>query len=388
MKKIKYILMVLLATFLLAPSSWATQGNQYAVEIKSIEQEAITGDTEETAAPSFSGLEMNLNVSFVSPSDSITYKIVIQNNTSTEYILSEETPFDNSEYVTFAYELDDTTLEANGEAAVHITLTYTSAAPASYTASNRAVIKLTNAQGDEVNPNTSDSSRKLLLITVACAAVTLALVSLFSRRRHTAKRGIFGLVLALCVIPLIASAAEALALTVNVEIAITEKKYTVTYLGGYRSEFYSVSTYSFLPQDCGDYRIYINEQTAANEYRLCAYPIYESGSYAAGERVNLEEVSFDYIDINGTDGCELIDDYTVLCPEDEIIRMRDDGSIWHYDTEMGERYGITYNPDDKDVMNFSNSYIDEWASSGYMYVRTPNAFTMPAHDVVFGIITK
>ena len=389
MKKLKYILAVFLAAFILAPSTMATGAtSQYAVEIISVDREDISGDAVETAAPDVAGLEMTFSTSFTSLSDSIKYKVTIKNNTDTEYLLSEETPFSDSDYITFAYDLDDTLLEGNGEAVVHVTLTYTYVAPANYTATNRAVIKLTDKQGNTVNPNTSDASRSFLLILAACAAIALAFVMLFSRRRRFAWRGIFGLVLAICVIPLVASAIETLSLTVNVNIAITEKKYAVSYIGGGQSDYYKVSDYSFLSSDCGDYTVYVGEQTADNEYRFCKYPIYESGSYAAGERVNLEEVTFNYIELNNTDECTIIDDYSAICPESQIIRKSYDPDVWSYNTRIGERYGITYNPDDKDVMSFDDAFSDHWADSGYLYLSSPNAFTMPAHDVVFEYLTK
>lgn len=376
MKKLKYILAVFLAAFILAPSSMASEAtSQYAVEIISVDQEDVTGDAVETAVPDVAGLEMTFNTSFTSLSDSIKYKVTIKNNTDTEYLLSEETPFSDSDYITFAYDLDDTVLEGNGEAVVHITLTYTYVAPANYTATNRAVIKLTDKQGNTVNPNTSDASRSFLLILAACAAIALAFVMLFSRRRRFAWRGIFGLVLALCVIPLVASAIETLSLTVNVNIAIAEKKYTISYLGDNGYSWYSTATYEFAEGDCmesygGVTAIYVGTKTAANQHRYCRNPILEKGPYSAGATVSAETITFQWIGMVDSLACTDEADGSIICPASQIMNYSGGRDYWSYSIVA---------PDDIEVMNFSDAEVE----GVKLYIFSPASFTMPSHDVLF-----
>ncbi len=382
MKKLKSILVAILAVLALAPNTFATGVSSRAVEIKSIEPEIMAGNPT-VSEPTFDGLEMSLNVSFSAPNDSVKYKITIQNNTDTEYELSEETPFDDSEYVTFDYELENDTLVAQGEAVVYLTLTYASAVPASeigdsgYAVNNKATIKFTDQNGGTVNPNTADSSRSSMVITLIATTIAFAFIMLFSRRRSFAKRGIFGLILALCVIPLIASAAEKLSLDVNVHISIDAPKYEISYRGSRGYKWYSTAKYEFTDGHCMDSyygvtAIYVGTKTESNKYRYCEYPILKKGSYRAGATVSVEGITFTSIDMTDSIYCTDESDGSIICPTDQIMNHQYSIDYWIYTFSDSS---------DADVMNFSNA-IDYEAGIGLM-INLPSSFTMPRHDVRF-----
>ena len=382
MKKIKSILVAILAVLALAPNTFATGVSSRAVEIKSIEPEIMAGNPT-VSEPTFDGLEMSLNVSFSAPNDSVKYKITIQNNTDTEYELSEETPFDDSEYVTFDYELENDTLVAQGEAVVYLTLTYASAVPASeigdsgYAVNNKATIKFTDQNGGTVNPNTADSSRSSMVIALIAATIAFAFIMLFSRRRSFAKRGIFGLILALCVIPLIASAAEKLSLDVNVHILIDAPKYEISYRGSRGYKWYSTAKYEFTDGYCMDSyygvtAIYVGTKTESNKYRFCEYPILKKGSYRAGATVSVEGITFTSIGMADPIYCTDESDGSIICPTDQIMNHQYSIDYWIYTFS---------DSNDADVMNFSNA-IDYEAGISLM-IDLPASFTMPRHDVRF-----
>ena len=387
MKKLKSILVAILAVLALAPNTFATGVSSRAVEIKSIEPEIMAGNPT-VSEPTFDGLEMSLNVSFSAPNDSVKYKITIQNNTDTEYELSEETPFDDSEYVTFDYELENDTLVAQGEAVVYLTLTYASAVPASeigdsgYAVNNKATIKFTDQNGETINPNTADTSRNFIIIALVVATILFAFILLFSRRRSFAKRGIFGLILALCVIPFIASAAEKLSLYVNVHISIDLPKYEVSYRGDYSYDWYSVTKYKFAEGDCMDNysgvtAIYVDSKTESNKYQYCHYPTLKKGTYKSGATVPVEEITFTYIGMADPAYCTDEADGSIVCPTDQIMNHQYSETYWLY---------TFIDPSDENVMNFS----DAWDYENGVGLVTPasSSFTMPSHNIIFGIINK
>lgn len=92
MKKIKYLIFALLLSFVFIPNAFA-KGN---VEIKSIELDSKSDNTVVKKDPTFNGLEMNFGLAFKTKGDYAKYKIVIKNDTNTDYKITEDTSFNAS----------------------------------------------------------------------------------------------------------------------------------------------------------------------------------------------------------------------------------------------------------------------------------------------------
>ena len=102
MKKIKLLLFILFINVLFIPIAFA----EGEVKIKSIELDSKSTDTIVKSEPTFSGLEMNFDLSFKNPSDYAKFKIVIENTTDENYTISEDTSFNKSNYLTYTYEVE------------------------------------------------------------------------------------------------------------------------------------------------------------------------------------------------------------------------------------------------------------------------------------------
>ncbi len=392
MKKLKYIVMAILACFVLAPSTFATseEGETRAsgsVSITSITEVSKTDGVVINSDPTFSGLDMSFNVSFLEYSDHIEYEATVQNTTNADYIISDETAFSPNDYLTYTYQVDNPTLKAHGESKVRVAVDYTTEVPDAeltggvYQNSNQVVIKLLNEDGSEANPNTDDFiTPKYLVVVIVCAVVMLAFVLLFAKKRGRAKLGLFALTVALSVLPLLSFAAETIKLTINAEVSI-KKAYEVVYQFNLRgSSAYLKSTdYNLSEANCNKV-MYLGEVSDDNKYLQCNYPIKKDRSYAAGETVNIKEMQIEYLAINNNNECEMLDASTRLCSLNDVRSVQEDWGIWGYTKIASGSYKT--NDDDDTVMNFSNIWYNTWSSDGLILTDLPCTFTMPAHPVL------
>ena len=97
--KIKYLLFMVIASLF-------TFVNVYAADeigIKSITLIDKSVNTTINSAPTYSGLEMNFDVAFKQKDDYAKYKVIIKNDTNTDYALSLDSAFTSSEYITYTY---------------------------------------------------------------------------------------------------------------------------------------------------------------------------------------------------------------------------------------------------------------------------------------------
>ena len=119
MNKIKYIVIAVIFSILFIPNVYAKE----SIEIKSIELEEKSNNTTILSNPTFNGLDMNFNIAFKAKDDYAKYKVIIKNNTDNIYQISEETSFNDSEYIKYIYEVESE-LKAQDEAIIHVTITY------------------------------------------------------------------------------------------------------------------------------------------------------------------------------------------------------------------------------------------------------------------------
>ena len=394
MKKLKYIVVAILACFVLAPSSFATSEGQTRangfVGIVSVNEVDKTDGIVINSDPTFDGLSMGFNVTLLDESDFIKYEAVIRNESDTDYVISEEDTFNPNDYLTYTYQVENPSLKAHSESKVHIAVEYTTEVPDAeftggvYENKNKAIIKLLNEDGSEANPNTYDATTsKYIAGIIVCAVVFFAFLLLFAKKRGRVKLGLFGLTIALGALPLLSFAAETIELTVNAEVSITRG-----YEAAYQFDFPFFDAY-FKADDadldmsqttCDDV-IYVGEISEANKYQHCSLPIKKDRSYAAGETVNVKVMSIDYLKVRYTNYCEEISDGVSLCQQDGVELRHDEVDMWGYKKINDGPYKTS--EDDYDVMNFSNISFDGMAEGNlYLQLGMPCTFTMPTHPVL------
>ena len=101
MNKLKYVLFAVIISLFVVPYVKAD-----SISIKSIDLTEKSETTIINSEPTFSGLEMNYDLTFKNVNDYAMYRIVIENNTNKEYKVTENTAFKVSEYVTYFYTKD------------------------------------------------------------------------------------------------------------------------------------------------------------------------------------------------------------------------------------------------------------------------------------------
>ena len=380
MKNFKYIVFALIIGLIFIPNVFA-KGD---VEIKSIDLVSKSDNTTIKADPTFSGLEMNFDLAFKTKNDNAKYKVVIKNDTNTDYQISEDTSFNTSEYISYSYKADSV-LKAKGETTVYVTITYSKEVDSSllvdgkYSETNKAIVQLMNEDGTIVNPKTSTAN---VIILIALLIGTIIIVSLL-KKNHKLKYSTMILIIGIVSIPTVVFAIETIKLTMNVKVSI-EKGYEV----GYLINNYPVivkdselSSYNMVDSEC--LTLYVGTVSDDNKYNYCHGDIIKKDGrlYSAGETVQLKTIKLRYIDllsepIQQSPGVFLSTDGVVY--EDGF-----DIRGWEYNTNVSNAFGYLYSNNDKSLMNFRYYDFDSWDDHGYFVVSSPQSFTMPAHNVLF-----
>ena len=148
MKKIKYLFFAILLSIFLFPNVYAKD----SVYIKSITLDSSSNNTSINDKPTFSGLNMNFDLGFKEVGDYAKYKVVIRNDSNTDYNISEDTSFNTSDYIKYTYEVENK-LKAKSESIVYVTVKYNKKVDSSllvngkYIENNKAVVQLANKDG-------------------------------------------------------------------------------------------------------------------------------------------------------------------------------------------------------------------------------------------------
>ena len=225
-KYVSLLLIVVLFGIMFIPNVFADN----RVGIKSIELVEKSENTTINSEPKFNNLEMNFDVAFKSKDDYVKYKVVISNNTDIDYKVSEDTSFNDSQYMTYKYDVEKK-LKAKDETVVYVTITYSKEIDSSklvnnkYTESNKAIVQLLDEEGTLVNPNTS-SSIVMILINLCIVLFVSLLLFIKSRNKNIIS---LVLILGLSLIPITTYAVATLKLMINVNVEI-KKGYVVDYL--------------------------------------------------------------------------------------------------------------------------------------------------------------
>lgn len=376
MKKINYLIFALLLSFIFVPNVFA-KGN---VEIKSIELDSKSDNTVVKKDPTFNGLETNFGLAFKTKGDYAKYKIVIKNDTNTDYKITEDTSFNASEYITYKYNTDSL-VKAKDETTVYVTITYSKEIASSllvdgkYTENNKAIVQLIDKDGKVVNPKTN-TTNAIILVTLLIVSLVIVL-SL--KKKNKFKYSTLALIIGIASIPTFVSAVESLKLTMNVNVEI-EKGYRVDYLIRYPLllKDSEMDSYDMRYADCRT--TYVGSVSNENKYNICMHAIIKNSRlYAPGEQVQLPKITVKSISFDSQP--TQINENTYLFEDDSIVEK--DIYNYLYSYEMSEDYGYPILESDKTTMNFRTYDYDNWDEDGYFYVDAPQTFTMPSHDILF-----
>ncbi len=368
------------------------------VGIKSIELVDKSENTTINSEPKFNNLEMNFDVAFKAKDDYAKYKVVVSNNTSVDYNISENTSFNDSPYVSYKYEVNDE-LKANDEIVVYVTITYSKEIDSSkltdgkYSESNKAIVQLLDGNGNTVNPNTSSSIAMILINLFIVLFVSILLLIKFRNKKTIP----FVVILGLSLIPITTKAIETLKLTINVNVQI-EKGYRVAYLTSWYSLYLTedeLKEWDLSDATC-DAILNVMDGSSTKKYRYCQGQhaiIYKSSKlYSSGEKVDLNKIKIRHFDLSEYDSytgvpkhCSVdLNDSSILNCDSNIKEQLKEINYWYYDKPSLSSHNYPFFETDKDIMNFSAIDHDSWSSEyGYLKLKVPASFTMPDHDVLF-----
>ncbi len=395
MKRIKIILFALFISMLLIPSVYAKE----AIEIKSIEMEDKSENTTIKSNPKHNGLDMSFDIAFKTKDDYVKYKVVVKNNTDNIYQISEETSFNDSEYIKYRYEVEDV-LKAQGETTLHVTITYekevddTLLVDNKYSEETTASVQLLDEKGNVIKvPDTSKGMDvgTIILILILGIILVVTIVMLIIKGKKKKLKVLVGLLVGLSIMP-ISSAIETLKLNIDLKVEI-EKGYSVTYkidFDGYlKATEMSEIPYDLTGLKC-DYTYYNGEINDENKYLGCQGTIivYDNKLYTPGELVDIKTIEIPIYYLEPTTEETAVDgEQNTYQSEYEVNRSSGLYDCWKY-----SRYqNGSENPlpeEEIDILNPSNIVENNWNIQRYYWfaVQTPSTIIMPNHNITFELL--
>ena len=385
-KYLSLLIIVMLFGLMFIPSVFAHN----KVEIKSIDLVEKSENTTINSEPKFNNLVMDFDIAFKAQDDYVKYKVVVSNNTNVDYKISEDTSFNESQYMTYKYDVENE-LKANDKTIVYVTITYSKTIDSSkltngkYSESNQAIVHLLNKNGEVVNPNTA-STISMILINLFIVLFVSILLFIKFRGNKTIP---LVLILGLFLIPITTKAMETLKLTINVNVEI-EKGYEVAYFV-YDSVFLTDDELKnwIVSDGACDYTLNIVDGSNTKKYNYCSRGIYiDSKLYSVSDKVNLKTIKIRDFDLSEYDSdtgvpkhcSEDSNDSNILNCDSNIKEQFNDISYWFYTKTYSDRY--PFFETDKEVMNFNKIKNDYW-HLGYLGIESSASFTMPDHNVAF-----
>ena len=369
------------------------------VGIKSIELVDKSENTIINTEPKFNNLEMNFDVAFKAKDDYVKYKVVVSNNTSVDYKISEDTSFNDSPYMTYKYDVEKD-LKANDETVVYVTITYSKEIDSSklaegkYSESNKVIVQLLDKNGNTVNPNTSSSIVMILINLFLVLFVSILLLIKFKGNKVVPMM----LVLGLSLIPITTNAIETLKLTINVNVEI-EKGYRIDYAmytGVYLTDE-ELKDWDMSHAKTHDVYI-INDGSNTKKYSYYFGVLLYKGNelHYAGEKVDLETLKYRDLDTYGynfstgnyEDYCIYDSDTDIYTCDSRVEELYREKSYWDYGKYYSNEYNYPFFDTDKDVMNFSKCNDSNWNDYQELSFNAPISFTMPDHDVLFANVAS
>ena len=123
------------------------------------------------------------------------------------------------------------------------------------------------------------------------------------------------------------------------------------------------------------------------DYENClicsAILIKDKKSYAAGDRVNINNLNFNYFPYNNCTYDYDTEIYTCSTFESYAVSGINYGCIRSSGSSQSEYERVDCLDSDLDIMNFDSIHFNNWNSDRKVYLKIPNGFTMPDHSVMF-----
>ena len=203
--------------------------------------------------PTFDGLELNFDLAFEKVTESVKYKVNINNPTNKDYEIGTENKFSESNYITYEYSFDDedNILKANSDKTMYVTVRYDKELPSeeftngTFKEDNKAVIDLSNGVKDdpikEEVPTTTDKVEvpdTYTGLSICIVFAFIALLGYLSYNKLSNKRLLL-VIIPIILIPIIVNAYEKLEVKVNTHIEIKDSKNILEARNGSGSDLWS-----------------------------------------------------------------------------------------------------------------------------------------------------
>ena len=218
MKKIIAFLFLLFTPFLVKAAD---------VEIKSITEIGKTGDVVVNSDPTFDGMKINFDLAFTNVEDSVTYKVVIKNNTKEDLEIERDAQYGKDNYIKYEASFTDGTnvIKGNSEKEITIKASYDKEIPVEafdngvYNEKGTVSISFV---GEKENPGTA--------VFIPIAIITVSVVSIIAiiLAKHGMKKiSVSIVILTLIALPVIGNALRKISFDIEAKIFIQDRCYTL-----------------------------------------------------------------------------------------------------------------------------------------------------------------
>ena len=186
MKKIKTIILLLLLLIpFMVNAQTCDNGN---VKIKAIYRKDKTENVEELSNPTIDNKKINLNLKMSEVGDSITYKVLVQNQTNEDYELNESNILVNSEFFKYTLDTNDKVIKANTEKEIELKVVYNKEVDENkfvngvYTDNQDLAVSLSN---DNINTNPITKTNYVTIILFVLLMIQLILYFAWTKKTNS-----------------------------------------------------------------------------------------------------------------------------------------------------------------------------------------------------------
>ena len=225
----KYIRLLLLMILLLPVMVFAKdECDNSKIQIKSIEVSDKSILVEELSPPTTDGLKLGIDVSLSKPGDSITYKLVVDNKSNSDYSIKKEDIVSNSEYINYdvSYSDDSNIIKSHSNKDVYLKVSYDTEVPSDKL--NNGILKenqkvnvalLSEKRKDNILKNPETGTIFILSFVIIISSLYL----IFTKKQKNIK---YVLLFGVIFIPIITKAACAFPVVIDSNVTIDTRSAT------------------------------------------------------------------------------------------------------------------------------------------------------------------
>ena len=215
------LLFITFLVVLFVPNVYAA-GN---VSIESVELDSKTDSAIILNDATFERLTVSFDLKFNDVDDFVKYKLVINNPTDTDYEISKNSSFEDSEYISYEIISDNNSsiISKKSKAIFYITIKYIKKIPSGsfvngeFVEANKLVINL----GYDSNLKNPETNSSLIVLILLLLFITIGSLIVFIKTKSRKFLTIF--VIGILLLPVSAYALEQLQITINPNIVIEKK---------------------------------------------------------------------------------------------------------------------------------------------------------------------